>query len=62
MFAELIQKTKNILREERGQTSTELILVLALVTGVTIVVFVFIKGFTVEEVGGRVEDEIEAGN
>ncbi len=48
-----------LLKEQKAQTSMELILVLALVTGVAVTVFVFLKGFTAKDVGGRVGEELD---
>ena len=53
---------KKFLKEEKGQTSMELIMILGLVVGVTVTVFVFIKGFTAEEVGGKVGEKLACGD
>ncbi|MCH7902612.1 hypothetical protein IIC68_02555, partial [archaeon] len=44
---------KKLFKEEKAQTSMELIMILGLVVGVTVTVFVFIKSFAAEEVGGK---------
>jgi len=53
---------KKLFIEERAQTSMELIMILGLVVGVTVTVFVFIKSFAGEEIGGRVGEEIACGD
>lgn len=53
---------KKFFREERGQTSMELIMILGLVVGITVTVFVFIKSFTAGEIGGEVGEQIACGD
>lgn len=50
---------KKLFKEEKAQTSMELIMILALVVGVTVTVFVFIKSFAAKEVGGKIGEELE---
>ena len=55
-------RMKKLFIEERGQTSMELIMILGLVVGVTVTVFVFIKSFTAEEVGGEIGEKLACGD
>ena len=53
---------KKLFKEEKAQTSMELIMILALVVGVTVTVFVFIKSFAGDKIGGEVGEKLACGD